>query len=86
MVRGLIFFCLKTIQSFVYRNKQHKSVSLFIGSGEYRMGRKIGLIFLMGLLLAGASTAEVATPVLWGMVGLIVFALIIIATSEQTQQ
>ena len=50
------------------------------------MGRKIGLIFLMGLLLAGASTAEVATPVLWGMVGLIVFALIIIATSEPTQQ
>ena len=50
------------------------------------MARKLGWIFFMGLLLAGASTTGVATPVLWGMVGLIVFALFIIATSDQTGQ
>ena len=50
------------------------------------MVRKVGLLFFMGLLLAGASATGVATPVLWGMAGLILFALFIIATSDQTQQ
>ncbi len=50
------------------------------------MVRKLGLIFFMGLLLAGASVTGVATPVLWGMAGLTVFALFIIVTRDQTQE
>lgn len=50
------------------------------------MARKLGLIFFMGLLLAGASATGVSTPVLWGMAGLIVFAFFIVTTSDQTEQ
>ena len=50
------------------------------------MARKIGLISFMGLLLAGASATGVATPVLWGMAGLIVFAIFVVTTGDQTEQ
>ncbi len=41
------------------------------------MFRKAGLIFLMGLLLAGAATTEIAIPVVAFMGGLTVVALLI---------
>jgi hypothetical protein len=67
-------------------NGKHRSVSLFIKAGGYLMARKIGLISFMGLLLAGASATGVATPVLWGMAGLIVFAIFVVTTGDQTEQ
>ena len=50
------------------------------------MARKLGLIFFMGLLMVAASVTGVATPVLWGMISLIVFAFFVVTTGDQTEQ
>jgi hypothetical protein len=51
--------------------------------GKPIMIRKIFLILIMGLLLAGAAITSTPLPVLLAMGGLVIFALVIAIGSEQ---